>query len=237
MFVENFLKIPSNSSYSSAASASLSGKLPGIEEELEMNESSIIQTHETMLHSPGTPERTMAVGGDPMRTPVKLFEPIAEFGRHPIDWDTDSEDDMHNEYIPPEGVAFGASPPLVKKARRSDISHSSDDSDSSLQSPVQRYARPVLSPPNAPLRVRRKRPQNKEFHLKPVRLIDLIEAELHDERMDRLSSAMSSATTDEQRDSVQNANASRSFTLFSPISGIYQAGRRILVRRFGRPNS
>lgn len=62
------------------------------------------------------------------------------------------------------------------EARRSDISHSSDDSDSSLQSPVQRYARPVLAPPNAPLRVRRKRPQNKEFHLKPVRLIDLIEA-------------------------------------------------------------
>ena len=59
MFVENFLKSPSNSSYSSAASASLSGKLPGIEEELEMNESSIIQTHETMLHSPGTPGRKM----------------------------------------------------------------------------------------------------------------------------------------------------------------------------------
>ena len=57
----------------------------------------------------------MAVGGDPMRTPVKLFEPIAEFGRRLSDWDTDSEDDMHNEYIPPGGVTFGASPPLIKK--------------------------------------------------------------------------------------------------------------------------
>ena len=34
-------------------------------------------------------------------------------------------------------------------------------------------------------------------------------AELHDERMDRLSSAMSSAMTDEQRDAAQSANASR----------------------------
>ena len=57
----------------------------------------------------------MAVSEDAMRTPVKLFEPIVEVGHRRIDWDTDSEDDMHSEYIPPEGVTFGASPPLVKK--------------------------------------------------------------------------------------------------------------------------